>query len=268
VASLTPEEAGMYAEERQREILARARERGRVEVESLSKGFEVSAETIRRDLNNLEQAGVLRRVHGGAIPVERLNLEFPLAQRDQLMTQEKEAIAQAALSQLPHTGAILLDAGTTTSRLARCLPEGLDLTVVTNSPAIGLALAQRDDMTVMLLGGRIRQKTSATVDDWALHSTSQVHVDVAFMATNGISIPRGLTTPDPAEAGIKRAMIASARRVVLLADHTKLDNDCFARFGELSDVDLLVTDSGLDDIAQQQLRQAGLDVVRATPLQH
>jgi DeoR family transcriptional regulator, fructose operon transcriptional repressor len=257
----------MYAEERQREILARARERGRVEVESLSKGFEVSAETIRRDLNNLEQAGVLRRVHGGAIPVERLNLEFPLAQRDQLMTQQKDAIAQAALGQLPRTGAILLDAGTTTSRLARCLPAGLDLTVVTNSPAIGLALAQRDDLTVMLLGGRIRQKTSATVDEWALHSTRQIHVDVAFMATNGISVSRGLTTPDPAEAGIKRAMIASARRVVLLADHTKLDNDCFARFGELSDVDLLVTDSGLDDIAQQQLRQAGLDVVRATPLQ-
>jgi DeoR family fructose operon transcriptional repressor len=119
----------------------------------------------------------------------------------------------------------------------------------------------------MLLGGRIRQKTSATVDEWAVHSTGQVHVDVAFMATNGFSVSRGLTTPDPAEAGIKRAMIASARHVVLLADHTKLDNDCFAKFGELSDVDLLVTDSGLSDAAQQQIRQAGLDVIRTNPLQ-
>jgi DeoR family fructose operon transcriptional repressor len=256
----------VYAEERQQEILTRARERGRVEVETLSKGFEVSAETIRRDLNSLEQAGVLRRVHGGAIPVERLSLEFPLAQRDRLMTHEKDAIAQLALRQLPDAGAILLDAGSTTSRLAQCLPQDVPLTVVTNSPAIGLSLAQRDDLTVMLLGGRIRKKTSATVDSWALHATSQIHVDVAFMATNGLSVSGGLTTPDPAEASIKRAMIASARRVVLLADHTKLDNDCFAKFGELSDVDLLVTDSGLDDIALQELRQAGLETVCASPL--
>jgi len=257
----------VYAEERQREILTRARERGRVEVETLSKGFEVSAETIRRDLNSLEHAGVLRRVHGGAIPVERLSLEFPLAQRDRLMTQEKDAIAGEALRHLPGAGSILLDAGSTTGRLAHRLPADLSLTVVTNSPSIGLSLAQRDDLTVMLLGGRIRQKTSATVDDWALQSTNQIHVDVAFMATNGVSVSRGLTTPDPAEASIKRAMIASARRVVLLADHTKFDNDCFAKFGELSDVDLLVTDCGLSDIALHQLRQAGLDVDRTSPIQ-
>jgi DeoR family transcriptional regulator, fructose operon transcriptional repressor len=257
----------LYAEERQQEILTRARQHGRVEVETLSRGFEVSSETIRRDLNSLEQAGVLRRVHGGAIPIERLSLEFPLAQRDRLMTQEKDAIAQLALSQLPPGGAILLDAGSTTSRLAQCLPADVPLTVVTNSPAIGLLLAQRDDLTVMLLGGRIRKKTSATVDGWAHQATSQIHVDVAFMATNGLSVSRGLTTPDPAEASIKRSMIASARRVVLLADHTKLDNDCFAKFGELSDVDLLVTDSGLGDAALQELRQAGLDTVCANPLE-
>lgn len=257
----------MYAEERQQEILTRARDRGRVKVEALSKGFEVSAETIRRDLNSLEQAGVLRRVHGGAIPVERLSLEFPLAQRDRLMTQEKLAIAGEALKQLPVGGTILLDAGSTTGRLAQCLPADLCLTVVTNSPSIGLSLAQRDNLTVMLLGGRVRQKTSATVDTWALQSTSQVHVDVAFMATNGFSVSRGLTTPDLAEAAIKQAMIASSRRVVLLADHTKLDNDCFAKFGNLSDVDLLVTDAALGSDATQQLRQAGLDVVRASPIQ-
>lgn len=257
----------MYAEERKQEILVRARERGRVDVEALSKGFEVSSETIRRDLNSLEEAGVLRRVHGGAIPVERLSLEFPLAQRDLLMTHEKDAIVELALSELPTVGAVLLDAGSTTGRLALCLPEDAELTIVTNSPAIGLSLAQRDDLTVMLLGGRIRQKTAATVDEWALHATSQIHVDVAFIATNGFSVSRGLTTPDPAEASIKRAMIASARRVVLLADHTKFDNDCFAKFGELSDVDLLVTDSGLSDDALQQVRQAGLDVVRASPIE-
>lgn len=254
----------MYAQERQQEILARAREVGRVQVDTLSKGFEVSAETIRRDLTSLEQAGVLRRVHGGAIPVERLSLEYPLAHRDHLMTREKDAIAALAIGYLPLGGSILLDSGTTTGRLARNLPEGANLTVVTNSPSIAMMLSQRDDLTVMLLGGRVRQKTSATVDDWALTAASQIHVDVAFMATNGISVARGLTTPDPAEASIKRAMIATARRVLLLADHTKFDNDCFARFGLLSDVDLLVTDSGLGDAATSRIRQEGLDVVLAS----
>jgi DeoR family fructose operon transcriptional repressor len=257
----------MYAEERQQAILTRARELGSVDVDTLSTGFDVSQETIRRDLKTLEHAGVVRRTHGGAIPVERLTFEPALAQRDQLMTEEKEAIAHEAVALLPDSGAILIDAGSTTRRLAQILPADRGLTVVTNSPAIGLLLAHRDDLTVMLLGGRLRKTTIATVDDWALHAISQVHVDMAFMATNGLSVARGLTTPDPSEAGIKRAMIASAARVILLADHTKTDDNYFARFGDLDDVDLLVSDSGLSDESTQQFLQAGLDVVRARPLQ-
>lgn len=257
----------MYAEERQQAILTRARELGSVDVDALSTGFEVSQETIRRDLKILEQAGVVRRVHGGAIPVERLTFEPALAQRDQLMTEEKEAIAHEAISLLPDNGSILIDAGSTTRRFAQILPPDRGLTVVTNSPAIGLQLAHRDDLTVLLLGGRLRKKTLATVDEWAIHATSQIHVDIAFMATNGLSVARGLTTPDPAEAGIKRAMIASAKKVILLADHTKIDDDYFARFADLSDIDLLVTDSGLTDDDTVQFLQAGLDVQRARPLQ-
>ena len=256
----------MYAEERQQAILTRAREHGRVDVEGLSTGFEVSAETIRRDLKSLENAGVVRRVHGGAIPVERLTFEPALAQRDRLMTAEKEAIAHEALAEVPAEGAILLDAGSTTSRLAQILPDDRPLTVVTNSPEIGVHLAQRDDLTVMLLGGRLRKRTLATVDDWAAQAIRQMHVEVAFIGTNGLSLERGLTTPDPTEASTKRAMIASASKVVVLADHTKVGNDYFARFGELSDIDLLVTDSGLDDEATSHFLQAGMDVKRAQPL--
>jgi DeoR family fructose operon transcriptional repressor len=256
----------MYAAERQQAILTRARELGRVDVEGLSSGFEVSAETIRRDLKSLENAGVVRRVHGGAIPVERLTFEPALAQRDRLMTAEKEAIAHEALAEVPDEGAILLDAGSTTSRLAQIIPEDRSLTVVTNSPEIGVHLAQRDDLTVLLLGGRLRTRTLATVDDWAAQAIRQMHVEVAFIGTNGLSVERGLTTPDPAEASTKRAMIASASKVVVLADNTKIGKGYFARFGELSDVDLLVTDAGLDDEATSHLLQAGMDVTRALPL--
>ncbi|HTF06853.1 MAG TPA: D-beta-D-heptose 1-phosphate adenosyltransferase, partial [Asanoa sp.] len=115
----------------------------------------------------------------------------------------------------------------------------------------------------LLLGGRVRGKTLATVDDWALRPLADMYVDVAFMGTNGCSVERGLTTPDPAEATVKRAMIAAARRVVLLADHTKIGNDYLARFGALTDLDLLITDTGLDADLAGDVEAAGVRVVRA-----
>lgn len=253
----------MYAEERQQEILRRAREFGRVDVVALSNDLTVTSETIRRDLTVLERAGVLRRVHGGAIPVERLGFEPALAARNTVMTAEKERIAKAAVVHVPEEGSILIDAGSTTGRFAEVLPADRELTVVVNSPPLASLLALRPSFTVIMLGGRVRGRTMATVDELGLAPLSQLRIDVAFIATNGISLECGLTTPDPAEAMVKRAMIASARRVVLLADHTKVGNDYLARFGSLDDVDLLVTDSGLDGGVADELTAAGLTVERA-----
>jgi len=253
----------MYAEQRQQRIVELARSAGRVDVAALVAEFEVTAETVRRDLTALERHGVLRRVHGGAIPVERLGFEPGLAARDAVMTEEKERIAKAALAELPTEGSVLLDAGTTTARLAELLPGDRDLTVVTNALPIALTLSVRPGLTLRLLGGRVRGRTLAAVDDWAQRDLREIYVDVAFVGTNGISLKRGLTTPDPAEAAVKRAMIAAARRVVVLADHTKVGSDHFARFGDLEDVDLLVTDSGLGAAQAAGLETAGLEVVRA-----
>jgi DeoR family transcriptional regulator, fructose operon transcriptional repressor len=253
----------MYAEERQQEILRRARADGRVDVVRLADELAVTSETVRRDLTVLERAGVLRRVHGGAIPIERLGFEPALSARDAVLTAEKERIAKAAVAELPDGGAVIIDAGSTTGRLVDALPSDRELTVVVNAPPLATALAMRPNITVIMLGGRLRGRTLATVDDMALLPLSQLHVDVAFMATNGLSVKCGLTTPDPAEASVKRAMIAAARRTVLLADHTKIGNDYLARFGSLSEVDLLITDTGLDDDVADELDQAGLRMVRA-----
>lgn len=253
----------MYAEERQQAILQAARADGRVDVAALAEELNVTAETIRRDLTTLERAGVLRRVHGGAIPVERVGFEPALAARDAVMTEEKERIAKAALTEVPNEGAIILDAGTTTARLAQVLPGDRELTVVVNSPVLASMLGIRANLNVLLIGGRVRGRTLATVDDWALRPLAELYVDVAFMGTNGCSVERGLTTPDPAEAAVKRAMIAAARRSVLLADHTKIGNNYLARFGSLSDLDLLITDSGLKDEFVSDMDAAGLRVVRA-----
>src|SRR3954451_15351797 len=195
----------MYAEERQSAIVAQARADGRVDVTALAEEFGVTTETVRRDLTVLERAGLLRRVHGGAIPVERLGFEPALATRDSVLTAEKERIAKAALAEIPEDGAILLDAGSTTRRLAEAIPTDRELTVVTTSPPLAALLAQRASLSVIMIGGRVRGRTLATVDDWALQPLKHLHVDVAFMATNGLSAEHGLTTPDPAEASMKRA---------------------------------------------------------------
>lgn len=253
----------MYAEERQQEILRRARADGRVDVVRLAEDLSVTSETVRRDLTVLERAGVIRRVHGGAIPIERLGFEPAVAARDAVLTAEKERIAKAAVAELPEGGAIIIDAGTTTGRLVEALPPDYEITVVVNSPQLATTLAIRQNVTVIMLGGRVRGRTLATVDDMALQPLSQLRVDAAFMATNGLSIEHGLTTPDPSEASVKRAMIQAARRTVVLADHTKVGVDHLARFGSVSDVDLLITDTGLDDVVAEDLEQAGMRVLRA-----
>src|ERR1700754_2085769 len=148
----------MYAEERQQEIVRLARADGRVDVATLADTLRVTAETLRRDLTSLERAGVLRRVHGGAIPVERLGFEPALATRDEVMTAEKERIAKAALAELPEDGSVIIDAGPTTGRLVRVLPADRELTVVVNSPPLATVLAARPGLHVIMLGGRLRGK--------------------------------------------------------------------------------------------------------------
>jgi DeoR family fructose operon transcriptional repressor len=253
----------MFAEERQQRIAERARTEGRVDVAVLAAEYEVTTETIRRDLTALERQGVVKKVHGGAIPLERMGFEPTVAARDTVQTAAKERIAAAALAEVPDEGAILLDAGTTTARIAQALPHDRDLTVVTNDVLIASLLAAKPRLTVLIVGGKVRGRTMAAVDDWALRALAETYVDVAFMGANGISVERGLTTPDTGEAAVKRAMINAARKTVVVADHTKAGNDCLARFGTIDQVDVLVTDSGLDDGLAADFEAADLKVVRA-----
>jgi DeoR family fructose operon transcriptional repressor len=252
----------MYAPERQQEILRLARDGGRVDVVSLAEEFQVTAETIRRDLKALDRAGLVRRVHGGAIPAGRLDFEPDLAERETTAADEKDRIARAALAELPSNGTMILDAGTTIARLAGALPLEASLTVVTHSLPIAARLADHPGVQLHLVGGRVRHRTRAAVDAWALRAYGEIRADVVFLATNGFSLEYGLTTPDLAEAAVKRAAIAAARRVVLLADSAKHGQQHFARFGALDDVDVLITDSGLSPEDATALKRGGTEVVR------
>ncbi|MEU5309018.1 DeoR/GlpR family DNA-binding transcription regulator [Streptomyces sp. NPDC021562] len=253
----------MYAPERQQEILRLARDGGRVDVVSLAEEFQVTQETIRRDLKALDRAGLVRRVHGGAIPAGRLDFEPDLAERESTSADEKDRIAKAAVPELPVEGTLILDAGTTVARLAAAIPLEADLTVVTHSLPIAARLADHPGIQLHLVGGRVRHRTRAAVDAWALRAYSEIRADVLFVAANGFSAEQGLTTPDLAEAAVKRAAVAAARRVVLLADSAKHGQEHFARFGAMADVDLLITDTGLTAEDAAAIERGGTEVVRA-----
>jgi DeoR family fructose operon transcriptional repressor len=253
----------VYAPERHQQILERARSAGRVDVATLATELDVTPETIRRDLTALERHGLVRRVHGGAIPVERLGFEPGLAAREGVLAGEKERIAKAALDELPDAGAVILDAGTTTVRLAELLPNDRELTVVTHALPVATVLAPRANVTLHLVGGTVRGRTLAAVGSWALAALADIHADVAFLGTNGLSAEHGLTTPDLAEAAVKRALVAGARRTVVLADHTKLGRVDFAHVAPLAEVDTVITDSGAEPELVDEIEAAGPRVVRA-----
>ncbi len=253
----------MDAESRRERIAEELRRRGRVSVRRLASVHDVTPETVRRDLVELERRGELRRVHGGAVALERLRVETAFSERAEHMAGAKARIAAAAAGQFPGDGGtVLLDAGTTTGALLDVLPTDRRLTVVTNAVPHALALAPVPTVTVIVVGGRLRARTLANVDDMAVETIRNLRVDVAFVATNGVS-ERGCSTPDTAEAAVKRTMVGAADRVVLLADHTKFGEEHLVRFAELSDLDVAVTDAGADDADLLPLRLAGVDVVVA-----
>ncbi|MBA2693817.1 MAG: DeoR/GlpR transcriptional regulator [Rubrobacter sp.] len=253
----------MYAEERHRVIAESAESEGRVEVGSLASSLGVTPETVRRDLSLLERRGVLRRTHGGAVPVGRLVPEREVSERVEAMVAEKRRIAKAALEFVPERGTLLLDAGTTTGALAEMLPPDGELTVVTNSVPIAHTLSSNPSVTLFLTGGRVRGRTLASVGEPATTFIKNLTPDVVFMAANGVSVEKGLTTPDMAEATAKRAMVASGRRVVLLADHTKFGEEHFVKFAGIEAMDAIITDDGLSEDEAKKYEEAGIEVFRA-----
>ncbi|MFP5347821.1 MAG: DeoR/GlpR family DNA-binding transcription regulator [Actinomycetes bacterium] len=255
----------MYAEERQEAIAALVGQRGRVAVSDLAAAYQVTTETVRRDLAVLERAGLLRRVHGGAVPTAALTVSEPgVAERDATFAVQKDRIARAAVELVPPSGgSVLLDAGTTTGRLAALLPTDRSLVVITNSVPISARLAPIRGVRLLVLGGRVRGTTQASVGEAAVRTLDQLRADVAFIGTNALSLGHGLSTPDPEEASVKSAMVRAAHRVVVLADSSKVGREHLIRFAALDAVDVLVTDDGVDAADVAELEAHDVEVVVA-----
>jgi DeoR family transcriptional regulator, fructose operon transcriptional repressor len=255
----------MYAEERQQAMAHLISRRGRLSVVQLAEQFEVTTETVRRDLSTLDRMGLVRRVHGGAVPAGSLTvIESGIGERDQSNTQAKEAIANAAVSLLPPPDSVIvIDAGSTTARFAAALPRDHRLTVITHAVPVATRLAGLPQIELHLLPGKVRPTTHAAVGAETVAALSDLRADVAFIATNGLTVGHGLTTPDSDEAASKRAMIACARKTVVLADSTKLGVETAVRFATLDSLDVLVTDSDVEPADLRALEGAGIEVVVA-----
>jgi DeoR family fructose operon transcriptional repressor len=253
----------MYAEERQQAMAQLVATRGRLSVTSLAEEYAVTTETVRRDLTALERLGLVHRVHGGAVPAGALAaIESGLGERDAANTESKDRIARAAVDLLPTAGGtVLLDAGSTTMRLAGNLPRDLRLTVITHAVPIAARLVAHPQVELHLLPGRVRATTQAAVGADTVGALEDLRADLVFLGTNGLSLHHGLTTPDRDEAATKRALVRAARRVVVLADSSKLGRELAVRFATLDDVDTLVTDDGISEDHLAQLRGADVEVV-------
>jgi DeoR family transcriptional regulator, fructose operon transcriptional repressor len=255
----------VYAEERQQAIASLVNQRGRLAVAAVAEQFGVTAETVRRDLALLERAGMLRRVHGGAVHAAALTLVEPgLGERYDTRTEAKRTIAAAALGLLPAAdGSVILDGGSTTAALAELLPSDRGLYVATNSVPIAARLSSTPGVTLHLLGGRVRGITLTASGDATVRAMQDLRVDVVFLGTNGISPVHGFSTPDEAEAATKRAMVRAAQRVIVLGDSSKLGREHLVRFAAAEDVDVLVTDSEADPGLVAELETMGIEVLVA-----
>lgn len=264
----------MYATERHQHIADTIDRDGRVSVAGLARDFGVTTETIRRDLDTLEQLGRLRRVHGGAVPAGQSALaETSLDERLGRNAAEKDAIARAALALIPPTfrGSLLLDSGSTTGRLAELLvtwspdENGATLDVSTNSIPLAARLhaAANPHLQLRSLGGAVRGITGAAVGPTTIAQLSDIRPDLAFVGANGVSAEFGLSTPDETEAAAKAAMVHAARRVVVLADSSKLDAESLVRFACLDEIDTLITDAAPAPDLAESLADADVQVVLA-----
>ncbi|WP_333617960.1 DeoR/GlpR family DNA-binding transcription regulator [Dietzia sp.] len=256
----------MYSRQRQRLIVEHVEEHSGASVADLAARFEVSHETIRRDLAALEDVGRIERTHGGAMPAAT-HAEQSLEARLLDHLDAKRAIARIAGDLLPEPGgSMILDAGSSTAQLLAHMPPSTlsgpgALDIYTDSAPIAAELARLQAAKVGVFGGTVRGITGAIVGSGVVDSLRRLRVDVAFIGANGLHPERGLTTPDSAEAAVKSALVSAARTVVLLADSSKFGRDHVVEFAASEDIDILVTDSQPRGALARSLDSANVEVL-------
>lgn len=253
----------IFVEERKKLIVDYVNENSKATVSELGDLYSVSPSTIRNDLRDLENCGLLRRTHGGAVSCRSVNFEANSYEKSMVCIESKKAIAAAALSHIKNGDTIALDTGTTAYELALLLTGFSDLMVVTCDLEIASFLERRTDAGIFIAGGRVRRDYHCTYGKKAIDAISDLNVDKAFLSANGVSLTRGVTTPNIDVSQMKKLFMGISSESFLLCDHTKLGKTSFARFADLDSIETLITDDQADPDFVEAARQKGVDVVLA-----
>lgn len=253
---------------RSQEILQQLLRAGGVSVDELAAQLGVSPSTVRRYLNALEQQGLLRRTHGGAVSVEPLLYEpfrhvSSFQEQEERRAVEKRRIGLAAAELIADGEIIAIGAGTTTTQVARSIRHRKGITVVTNAINIAMELSHRNDLKVIVTGGSLSGDWFALVGPSAITSVGEIFVDKVFIGVDGIHAERGLTTNYPDQAAIHRAMMRQARQRIVVADHHKIGVTGTALICPLSEVNIFITNKGATDKVTSPFSDQGIKVQRA-----
>lgn len=245
--------------ERQIEIVNEIREHGTVRVSELSRLFNVSEETIRRDFERLESHELLVRVHGGAIsPKLQDGAEIPVLKRREKNTTEKKKIAQKAASFVENGDIIAIDASTTTLKMIRYL-KGKQITVITNSIAVTLELGKEKDVQVILVGGYLAKESMSLVGNFAKKVIQDYHVDKIFYSCMGIDPIRGVSEIDESQAIIKKQLINISEQQYLLLDNSKFGVKSLVKLCDVKDINHIITDNQVSIDQLRELKQTGIE---------
>lgn len=254
----------MFPIERRQWLVERARESGRIDVSDAASALGVAAETIRRDLQDLERRSLVKRVHGGAVPVEGASFVTSFdVRRGRGLLDEKRRIANAVCALLGDVDSLFLDEGSTTQGVAELLDGSRPRNVVTASLPIATSLIERPNIDIIMLGGRVRHVSRAAADTWTGTMLQGLVVDAAVLGANGVTLTHGATCPDSTLAGVKARALAAAHQRVLACDSSKFGVDSFIRFAALDEFTHIVSDTGLSPDLAHAIRDTGVEVILA-----
>jgi DeoR/GlpR family transcriptional regulator of sugar metabolism len=254
-------DAAMLTTHRKQQILAILKRQGQVIAKDVAESMSVSEDTIRRDLREMAQEGLLQRVHGGALPASPAIADF--AGRELLTAEGKIAIGRAAAGMIRVGQVVILDGGTTARQVARHIPIELKATIVTHSPTIALELVHHPDLEVIVIGGRMFKHSVVVVGAAAIEVISGIHADLFFMGVTGVHAKTGLTTGDFEEAAVKRALSRAAAETFVLASSEKLGAASPYAVIPLEEVSGIITERGAEKALTKPFEKLGITVIRA-----
>lgn len=252
----------MFAEERQENIAEILKNKSSIKVNELASIFNVSESTIRRDLQEMEERGLLTRTHGGAVGVKKTNFEPSFKEKEVKELNQKSMIGKTAAAMIEDGDTIILDSGTTTLEIAKNI-KAKNLTVITNSIDIAAVLSKEENIEIIVTGGTLRLTTRAMVGHIAENVLKNFRVDKAFIGANGISIEEGITTPNYTEAQVKKSMLNVANKVIVASDSTKFNQVSFSVICPIRAVTSIVTSNDLEENVIKEYEDVGVEIIKS-----